>query len=453
MKDRSLLKFATSLAKVLALATGIVVLLLIILAPASRVERQFPEREKVVFWHMWTAEWKGVVDKIVARFNESQEDYEVIALSVPEGADAKFLLAVAGGSPPDLMAQWNSVIPAWAERGALMALDELMTPAELSEFQASVFPAIWDIGNYKDHFYGLCVGANAVALYYRPSHFEAVGLDPDAPPRTIEELDAMAALLTKTHDNGDIARLGFLPSALHEWAPGFGGGFYDDTAHKLVIESPENTRALEWINSYYSERHRYEQVSRFTSSLQQGQGGGFDWPFLAGAFSIVFDGQWRIGQLAKFAPELDYRTAPLPTASGGKAGAGWCTGNFMIVPSGAACPEGAWAFMKFWSGLDNPEVAAEFYTWGGWLPINQHVANAPAYRDYLEKHPQFQTFVDALADGDRQVAPPVPLQAFFMNRLYQMEQAVIRQDMTAQEGLRHLRVEFNREEARIAARE
>ncbi len=37
-------------------------------------------RKKVRFWHMWTAEWKDVVDRIVDRFNKSQSEYEVEAL-------------------------------------------------------------------------------------------------------------------------------------------------------------------------------------------------------------------------------------------------------------------------------------------------------------------------------------------------------------------------------------
>ena len=53
--------------------------------------RKYPNRIPVRFWHMWSAEWKDVVDRIVDRYNRSQDKYEVIALSVPSGGDAKFL--------------------------------------------------------------------------------------------------------------------------------------------------------------------------------------------------------------------------------------------------------------------------------------------------------------------------------------------------------------------------
>src|SRR5262245_38391223 len=69
--------------------------------------RAYPGRIPVRFWHMWTAESEQVVERIVDRFNRSQDRYEVIPLSIPSrGADTKFLLSVVGGDPPDCMAEW-----------------------------------------------------------------------------------------------------------------------------------------------------------------------------------------------------------------------------------------------------------------------------------------------------------------------------------------------------------
>jgi len=37
------------------------------------VEHRSAGRVQVRLWHMWTAEWKTVVDEIVERFNRSQD--------------------------------------------------------------------------------------------------------------------------------------------------------------------------------------------------------------------------------------------------------------------------------------------------------------------------------------------------------------------------------------------
>src|SRR5258708_855724 len=74
-------------------------------------QRSYPQRQPVRFWHMWSGEWKDKVDQIVQEFNQSQDQYEVVALSIPgSSADYKFMLSVGGGDPPDCMAQWNAVI-------------------------------------------------------------------------------------------------------------------------------------------------------------------------------------------------------------------------------------------------------------------------------------------------------------------------------------------------------
>ncbi|MCX7017717.1 MAG: ABC transporter substrate-binding protein [bacterium] len=443
-------RLTRKLMRLAVIAAGIVILGLIVMNPASRISRKHSDRQQVIFWHMWMGEWKTVVDRITDDFNRGQSQYEVMALSLPSGADAKFLLAVAGGDPPDVMAQWNSVIPTWASRGVIIPLDSLMTPAELAEFKRTCFPVIWKIGTFRDHFYGLCVGLNIFSLYYRPSHFIEAGLDPDKPPATISQLDAMAQKLTIIAKDASIRRIGFLPSVLQMWAPSFGGGFYDETSDSLTIMTQPNLRTLEWIRGY-RQRYGVQNIIRYESSFLTGASGDLDWPFITGGYSIVLDGQWRVAQLARYAPKLDYRTAPLPAADEGeREKAGFCSGNFMIIPRGAKCPKGAWEFMKHWAGVTDPANAAKFYTWGGWMPINQAIVDSPDFQQYLKEHPQFRAFVDTLPSPNLQVAPPVTYQNFFMDRLTQMADRVMRLSQTPEQGLQSFRREIETEQKRTS---
>src|SRR5262249_36728222 len=104
--------------------------------PVESTHAYGEQRIKVRFWHMWTAEWKTVVERIVERFNRSQSQYEAVALSVPPaGAESKLLLAAVGGDPPDVMAEWQNVIPTWAKAGMLTPLDALMSESDRATFQ------------------------------------------------------------------------------------------------------------------------------------------------------------------------------------------------------------------------------------------------------------------------------------------------------------------------------
>ena len=176
-----------------------------------------------------------------------------------------------------------------------------------------------------------------------------------------------------------------------------------------------------------------EAVTRFDSA--QNAGFGMEWPFLSGTFSITLDGQWRVEQLAKYAPNLDYRVAPVPPPQGGRRFAGWSSGNFMVVPTSARHVEGAWEFMKFWSGFSDPESAAEFHTWGGWLPALPTVAKTRAYQAYLEKYPQFRVFLDLMSSDSLQATPPVPYQVYLSDRISAVDQAAARGAISPQEAM------------------
>ena len=413
--------------------------------------RRHPERTAVRFWHMWTAEWKDVVEKIVDRFNDSQDTYEVIPLSVPgHAANSKFLLAVAGDDPPDCMAQWNPVIPKWADSNLLTPLNELMTPGEWADFRTNTYPIARKIGIYKGNLYGVTTGLNIWACYYRLDHLEELNdprFTPENFPTSLEELVEWGRKLHRFDEEGNLTRLGFLPQWWRAYTPGFGGSFCDweGDPSKLTLDRPENLAALEFLVARRTELG-FENVKRFESGLREGF--SVEWPFISGHYSITTDGQWKVVQLARYAPELRYGTAPIPPPVGGKAGFGWSNGNFMIIPKNAKCSKGAWEFIKFWSGLAEPERAAEFYTWGGWLPLSPAIAEAPIYREYVRKHPQFQTFLDQMPSENIHPTPPVPFQDYLADRIRQADDSAMRSTLTPKKALDRLMREVEVERTR-----
>jgi multiple sugar transport system substrate-binding protein len=407
--------------------------------------RQYPHRKVVRFWHVWTGDWEKVVDNICDQFNASQTEYEVIPLSVPgDDADSKFLIAVAGDDPPDCMAQWQDVIPNWAESKLVVPLDTLMAPDEWARQQKSIFPAALRIGMFKGHLYGLTVGMNVYGLYYRPDYLREAGLDPDKFPTTLEGLSDWAAKLDKVDSDGNLTRVGWIPWGMRNFAPIFGGGLFDWNTNSLTLDTPDNMRALDWLVAQHG-RLGFDRVVRFEASQHNASGGEGDWPFMTGAMAIDLDGQWRVQEVKRLAPDFDYRTAPIPPPAGGQRNSGFCNGNFMVIPSSAHDVAGAWAFIKFWSGLTDPDRAAKFYTAGGWLPMNRQVRDAPVYRDYIRQNPQFKTFVDLLDSPNLYPIPPVPYQVYLSDRVDRMEESACSGNATPMKAMAQLVLEMKRE--------
>ncbi len=323
-------------------------------------------RQEITFWHFWGGADREVVDRITAAFNASQHEYSVRAIAMPgNNLDMKLFLAVTGGDPPDLVNQDDPILADWAERAAIMPLDEVAPPDELARLQGWLFPAAVTLGTFDGRFYGVCNGLDIRALYVNQTLLDERGLHS---PRTIAELDTIAEAFAPQEATDTVpARIGFLPNPklLWSWGIVFGGRFYDPATRQLTLQNDGIVAALEWMAGY---GRRYGSTAiAFRAKDQSLPGKTF--PLLAGRYAALVDGQWRVRDIAAAAEAAReagrtfpaFRVYPLPSPDGQRVGAGWINGNFFIVPRRAKQPAGAWAFMKFWIGFDDdPQTAARF---------------------------------------------------------------------------------------------
>jgi multiple sugar transport system substrate-binding protein len=397
-----------------AAATAVLVLIGLALLAQWRAPASFEPKqaaEEVVFWHFWGGEDRRVVEEVVARFNAAQTRYRVRGVAMPgNNLDLKVFLAITGGDPPDLINQDDPILGDWAARGALLPLEEIVPPDELQELDRWLFPAARRLGIYDGRHYALCNGLDIRALYYNQTLLEELN---ESPPTTLAELDALAERITPPGVQRR-ERYAFLPDArrLWAWGPVFGGGFFADEEGHVAIDTPSNRAALEWMIAY---RRRYgsDNLAAFRTGDQSLPGKTF--PLLSGRYVFLMDGQWRVRdiraaqrvQRERGETPTQYGVCPLPPPQGGRRDAGWVNGNFFVVPRGAKRPNGAWEFMKFWSGFGGHKSdAAQTCIAGGWIPVSSHVVQQPSFQEYLAAEPLFAEFV-RLAGSEHQY--PVPI--------------------------------------------
>lgn len=409
-----------------AIAAGGLILLVCGLAVWDRldVRAQVPsDRREVVFWHFWGGADRTIVEDVVARFNRSQDQHFVRAIAMPgNNLDLKLFLAVSGGEPPDLINQDDPIMADWASRGALMPLDEVASPGEVERLRAWLVPAARQLGTYDGRMYALCNGLDIRALYYNQTVLDEFHL---APPETLAELDQIAVTTSKFDDAGTPQRFGYLPDPRRLWAWGtvFGGDFYDEPTARVTADSEPIVRALDWMTSF---RRRYGPagVAAFRQGDQSLPGKSF--PLLAGRYTMVMDGQWRVRDIVASQDEqrrrgdavTQYGVCPLPAPPGGRQRAGWVNGNFFVVPRGARNHDGAWQFMKYWSGFDGFEsAAAATCRAGGWIPVSTQVTRQPEFQSYLAEQPLFARFVELAASPHQIPTPVVPGAPFFQRTI------------------------------------
>jgi multiple sugar transport system substrate-binding protein len=426
------------------LGAVLAVVTIIVLAPPPPPLSHNPGREPVYFWHMWSGEWLPVVENICKRFNASQERYEVIPLQIPaDGSETKFLLSAAGGTAPDLVSQWNPILGSWSDRGLIRPIDDLLTPEERTRFQREAYPVIRKHANYRGHIMALIAGVDVQACYYRLDHLREIGRDQNSLPKTLEELSAMAKKLDRWDEQGRLRRVGFLPRYFEQLVPSFGGSF--NRGAEPELGTPPQRKSLGFIVDNFK-RLGFDRVTRFNSTLAADTGANA--PLIAGNFSVLLDGQWRVKQTAQFAPNLPYCVAPLPPPAGGHPLASYTSANYMVIPKAGRNPKGALAFVKYWIGMDDAEAGAENVVDMGWLPYCDRVADSRAYQAYLHKFPNFAPFVQLMKSPYLEIPPQGPLQSFITDQIQKANDVATRGSQSADQAIDTLVATVKQEQAR-----
>jgi ABC-type glycerol-3-phosphate transport system substrate-binding protein len=311
------------------------------------------------YWEKWSGAEEDSMERAIAQFNRSQDRIVVDYLSVGETSE-KTLLATAGGDPPDIAGLYLYNICSFAERNALLPLDDFMredgtTP---EQFLARYAPAYAGVGTYLGKTWGLPSTPTTYALYWNKDLFRAAGLDPEQPPRTLAEMNAMAARLTVRDGAGNLKQVGFLPQqaagfvwAVPEW---FGGQLFDGT-HVTIGTNPANLRGYQWLGSF-SQAYGIDNIQRLAASF--GTLATADDSFNSGRVAMIFDGAWRDHYIRQFAPGLKYGAAAWPAAQPGVNDFTMAEPDMLVIPRGCKHPREAWEFLRF---IATPNLAAQSF--------------------------------------------------------------------------------------------
>lgn len=377
----------------------------------------------LTYWHGWTDEWTKMVQYVVDMFEAKQDKIKVKPQVVPsDQLLTKLTAAIASGNPPDIVTLFGSTaIPTLASQEGIVALDSLSN-ADLPAVQEWMDPNIYKLGEYDGHLYGLSYWAGCYGLIYNAAHFKEAGLDPAKGPASIADLDAAVEKLTQKKDNNSLTRLGFLPEDSQFWLWGtvFGGKFYDPASKQVTANDPKLVEALDWCVSYPT-KYGAKNVAAFTAGLANERAQNLD-PLIAGKYSIVSQGPWKLGDIRQFAPkDFAYGVVRPPLAEAGGQAANWTWGDIQVVPKGSKDPEAAMEFVKFTAGVGDPEGYAKRVVWGDRpinVPVSKKILEEPSFQAVVKNYPGFQTFIDSLLTANVVGSPPVmPAAAYYSDRL------------------------------------
>lgn len=203
-------------------------------------------------------DFNGVFTELQEAYTAINPDVDIVFL--PAWDREKTIAAWAGGVLPDIIFDWGNN-PQMRE--VFLPLDDLMAEKGVllddylpgSVGQMHILGSTWTLQIFIDPNF---------PLIYNKSLFAEAGLDPEMPPATVAEFDAMFPKLTRRNAEGDIVQIAMPPwmwafdrpllNAL-TFGSAFGATLWEgsETEGRLGLTSPQMVEAYEWIKSYYDE--------------------------------------------------------------------------------------------------------------------------------------------------------------------------------------------------------
>jgi multiple sugar transport system substrate-binding protein len=228
----------------------------------------------------------------------------------------------------------NSAVAGFAHDGVIMPLNDVL--AEIGADTSNLLPASLLWVTYDGKLFGLPFGQDTYALFYNTDMFTAAGLDPNAPPKTLDELWSYAEKLTKWNADGTLAVAGFIPDDPYknteQTSELFNCHFYDEASKKVTINSQA---CVDWLNWYKKWYDTYNANNAIINVIA-GRTGGDAGLLISGQLAMGIFGDWNAGKayIPVVAPDLHYSTAPIPALDAANYGAGFMNGNAFMIMSG-----------------------------------------------------------------------------------------------------------------------
>ncbi|MGA2037341.1 MAG: extracellular solute-binding protein, partial [Acidimicrobiales bacterium] len=183
--------------------------------PLGAAARASSKPVQITLWHSMTSANLMTLTNLTNTFNSSQSDVHVNLVNQNSYTDTHtaYVAALSGGTLPDVvqmqtidlqfMIDSQSVVPA-------------QSAVEADHYDLSDYvPSTVEFFKVKGALYALPFNISSNVLYYDRNAFRAAGLDPDSPPRSLDELRDAAEKIVSTKSNTKTPQYGMSLKITH----------------------------------------------------------------------------------------------------------------------------------------------------------------------------------------------------------------------------------------------
>jgi sn-glycerol 3-phosphate transport system substrate-binding protein len=352
------------------------------------------------FWHSELASAEEALKKLIDRFNASQDEVRVNLVfqgTYPE-LMLKLLASLPSGNVPALVELADLDTQLAIDSGGATPVQRFIDAEgyDLSDFNENAL-AYYSVG---DELYAMPLGILVPLLYYNKVDFREVGLDPDQPPLTIEEMRDYSEKLYQEDGAGNVVRSGIaldMQAWFLELALAGRGDLYvnegngrEGRATEALFDDETGRTFLRW----------WDEMIDSGLALNVGRNPSFAESLLAvgaGSASMAFAGSSALRSAIDVVEAglegVELGIGPYPSVAGGVGSPGVFGRSLWIMGSRPEEEqEAAWKVIRW---LAEPEQEAELFAGSGFLPVRLSAYEEDASQQILEAYPQYQVAVDS----------------------------------------------------------
>ena len=347
------------------------------------------------FWHSERASNAETLERLVDRFNASQNEVRVRASyqGSYQEATAKLVASLGTGSVPAILGDGDAQMI--VDSGAAVPIEEFVDrdSYDLSDVDEKGL----EYYTFQGKLWAMPFAMDGSILFYNKVTFREVGLDPEKPPQDLEELRQYSEKLLKRDGSGNVVRSGIALDIGKWWERVFGergdlwidkDNGHDGHATKVLFDNDTGRWLFQW----------WHDMVESGLAFNVGRNPTFVDGFLAMSsgraamtFSYVSALRSVVDALEKAGPGLEFGIGRLPGAPGGKGLSTFVPLGFWILERPKEEQEAAWKFIKW---IVEPEQQAEWFAGSGFLPVSRSAIDLPPAQDIVARYPLFQVALD-----------------------------------------------------------
>ncbi|MCA1954601.1 MAG: ABC transporter substrate-binding protein [Anaerolinea sp.] len=249
------------------------------------------------YWNPFTGPDGPFMGEMVEAFNASHPDIKVTMTSQGEYY-TQLATAAAADTLPDVAILHADQVATHAFRNMLRPMDDLVAEMGIS---GSDYPAgVWNAGEVAGRRYSIPLDIHPMTAFYNADLLKAAGFD--APPKTAEEFEAIAAAITSGDNKGFDITGGFpVQQIFQQMLHQFGGSEFNADGTEATWNSEAGIKALQWMKDVQS---KYSEPNLEVDAELNA--------FKTGTVGMVWNGIWQTTNVTGSGVEFDGRAAAVP---------------------------------------------------------------------------------------------------------------------------------------------